>query len=214
MLAVVPPLPTENFPARIGLGTNTLEMHSRKCQINGQRFAPRNEDFGSRICRFSGERVQPATYPCNLNSQRALSLSHGLKYGGLMAVRASRRFGGLLWEMDRALARESIAQLTDDDLQQCCFMRGFNPVALSRSEAEKYLDRWLQVSLELQGKFPAADSLIGSSDRLRLQETGFVLAHRVTCFLFLLADREYSLLLHAPIFLAYNHKNNFGRTFL
>ncbi|XP_018496900.1 LETM1 domain-containing protein 1 [Galendromus occidentalis] len=108
---------------------------------------------------------------------RALSLSHGIRYGGIMPYGKSWRFGGYLWEMDRGLAKESIAQLQDDDLQQCCFMRGFNPVGLKRVEAEQYLDTWLRVSLELK-------------------------------------DRELSLLLHSPILLAYNHKNNYGISFL
>ncbi|XP_022688683.1 LETM1 domain-containing protein 1-like isoform X1 [Varroa jacobsoni] len=105
---------------------------------------------------------------------RALSLSQGLRYGSFMPYGKLWRFGGFVWEIDRALVREGpLESLSDDDIARCCLTRGFNPLGASRTEAEEFLDKWLTASLQLK-------------------------------------ERELSLLLHMPIFLAYNHRNNFG----
>ncbi|OQR71038.1 LETM1 domain-containing protein 1-like [Tropilaelaps mercedesae] len=109
---------------------------------------------------------------------RALSLSQGLQFGGFVPYGRLWRYGGFIWETDRALVREgSLKTLTDLDIAQCCLMRGFNPFGCSRTEAEEFLDKWLTLSLQLK-------------------------------------DRELSLLLHTPIFLAYNHRNSFGILFM
>lgn len=86
--------------------------------------------------------------------QRALSLSQGLPNGGIMPYGKLWKFGGFVWEMDRALVREgSLESLTDDDISKCCLTRGFNPLGCSRAEAEEFLDRWLTLSLQLTGSY-------------------------------------------------------------
>lgn len=64
------------------------------------------------------------------------------------------RFGGFVWEMDRALIREGpLESLSDDEIAKCCLTRGFNPLGCSRVEAEEFLDRCLTLSLQLKGLF-------------------------------------------------------------
>lgn len=84
--------------------------------------------------------------------QRALSLSQGLRYGSFMPYGKLWRFGGFVWEIDRALVREGpLESLNDDDIARCCLTRGFNPLGASRTEAEEFLDKWLTASLQLKG---------------------------------------------------------------
>ncbi|KAL5005629.1 hypothetical protein ScPMuIL_016787 [Solemya velum] len=81
--------------------------------------------------------------------------------------------GLILLHTDRAMVREGIEKLTEEDIEQACFARGLNPIGLSRTERIQYLKQWTQISEEVD-----EDSI--------------------------------SLLLHSPVFLAYNHPTNRG----
>ncbi|ELU14134.1 hypothetical protein CAPTEDRAFT_203488 [Capitella teleta] len=55
----------------------------------------------------------------------------------------------LIFYMDRALLREGLDSLTLSQLRQCCFRRGFNAQGVSEEDLRDYMQKWLQISAQL-----------------------------------------------------------------
>ena len=60
-----------------------------------------------------------------------------------------REFTNLLREIDRALVREALETLSDEDLQGSCSQRGLNVKGLQRTEMLEYLVAWTNISVQL-----------------------------------------------------------------
>jgi len=86
----------------------------------------------------------------NLNSlhTRQLMRSNG-RYNRLWWRYNLREFANLLREIDRALVREALETLSDEDLQRSCGQRGLNVGGLQRTEMLEYLGAWTRISVQL-----------------------------------------------------------------
>ncbi|NXG06777.1 LTMD1 protein, partial [Sakesphorus luctuosus] len=52
--------------------------------------------------------------------------------------------------LDRALLRLGLGQLSEEELQAACYLRGLNSTHLDRAECRAWLEQWLRLSCELQ----------------------------------------------------------------
>ncbi|XP_047451411.1 LETM1 domain-containing protein 1 [Mugil cephalus] len=55
-----------------------------------------------------------------------------------------------LLQLDRALSRLGLHQLTDSELKQACYVRGLNSDNLGINQCREWLSRWLQISSALK----------------------------------------------------------------
>jgi len=61
-------------------------------------------------------------------------------------------FIGFIREMDLAIIREGGPQkLNQDQLRQACFMRGLNPVGMTRDEMLNWINNWLFIARNVEG---------------------------------------------------------------
>lgn len=58
---------------------------------------------------------------------------------------------GVIRQMDLAIMREDIQKLNMDELRNICFMRGLNPVGMSKQEMLNWLQDWISVSQQVDG---------------------------------------------------------------
>jgi len=86
----------------------------------------------------------------NVNSLhvRQLMRANG-RYNRLWWRHNLREFTNLLREIDRALVREALETLSDEDLQGSCSQRGLNVKGLQRTEMLEYLVAWTNISVQL-----------------------------------------------------------------
>ncbi|NWV90575.1 LTMD1 protein, partial [Machaerirhynchus nigripectus] len=54
-------------------------------------------------------------------------------------------------DLDRALLRLGLGQLSEEELRAACYLRGLNSTHLGRAECRAWLEQWLGLSCELQG---------------------------------------------------------------
>ncbi|XP_054167967.1 LETM1 domain-containing protein 1-like [Oppia nitens] len=109
----------------------------------------------------------------NLKSRHLTNLCrmHGLSAFPLGKKSRLLNHIGFVRELDLAIDRTGIQSLNLDQIKRACFMRGLNPIELSKEEMITWLELWIKV------------------------------AHKID-------TKSLSLLLHCPIFLAYNNPSN------
>uniref|UniRef100_L7M5L5 Putative receptor ccr1 n=1 Tax=Rhipicephalus pulchellus TaxID=72859 RepID=L7M5L5_RHIPC len=81
----------------------------------------------------------------------ALCRIHGKSTFFLGRKRRLWKHGGFVREMDLAMAREGLGEMDLSELRWACFLRGFNPMGLSKREMVHYLQDWINVSSNIDG---------------------------------------------------------------
>lgn len=62
------------------------------------------------------------------------------------------RHGGFVHEMDLAMAREGIDQMDVAELRWACFLRGLNPMGLSKKDLIAWLQDWIKISSSIDSQ--------------------------------------------------------------
>ncbi|XP_037569672.1 LETM1 domain-containing protein 1-like [Dermacentor silvarum] len=81
----------------------------------------------------------------------ALCKIHGKSTFFLGRKRRLWKHGGFVREMDLAMAREGLGQMDLSELRWACFLRGFNPMGLSKRDMVQYLQDWINISSNIEG---------------------------------------------------------------
>uniref|UniRef100_A0A8C0X4D9 Letm1 RBD domain-containing protein n=1 Tax=Castor canadensis TaxID=51338 RepID=A0A8C0X4D9_CASCN len=58
----------------------------------------------------------------------------------------------VIHQLDRALAKLGIGQLTDQEVKSACYLRGLNSAHIAEDRCRTWLGEWLQISCSLKGK--------------------------------------------------------------
>ncbi|XP_057897995.1 protein OS-9 [Melospiza georgiana] len=53
-------------------------------------------------------------------------------------------------QLDRALLRLGLGQLSEEELRAACYLRGLNSTPLGRAQCQAWLEQWLRLSCQLQ----------------------------------------------------------------
>lgn len=90
------------------------------------------------------------TFPLSLDSLPTFYLRHVAKSFNCSKRRSQLEQDGLiLLHIDRALAREGINNLTDQEMCRACAKRGLNPYGIMRFERIEFLENWTKLSAHL-----------------------------------------------------------------
>ncbi|XP_075545938.1 LETM1 domain-containing protein 1 isoform X2 [Dermacentor variabilis] len=81
----------------------------------------------------------------------ALCRIHGKSAFFLGRKRRLWKHGGFVREMDLAMAREGLGEMDLSELRWACFLRGFNPMGLSKRDMVQYLQDWINISSNIEG---------------------------------------------------------------
>ncbi|NWX12116.1 LTMD1 protein, partial [Aegotheles bennettii] len=55
-----------------------------------------------------------------------------------------------IWQLDRAMLRLGLGQLSEEELRAACYLRGLNSTHLSMAACRAWLEEWLGLSCKLQ----------------------------------------------------------------
>ena len=117
------------------------------------------------------------------------------------------RHAEFMWRMDVAITREGGPQaLGPEDLRKVCFHRGLNPMNQRHSDLLRWLDQWLLLSSNCDGKALNESSHFVSlilMTCLRGLESCALPDPRLSS-----TETTFSLLLHSPLLLSFNHPSN------
>ncbi|KAK8774036.1 hypothetical protein V5799_011430 [Amblyomma americanum] len=97
-----------------------------------------------------------STKPLSLSSLSrnhlvALCRIHGKSTFFLGRKRRLWKHGGFVREMDLAMAREGLGQMDLSELRWACFLRGINPMGLSKRDMVLWLQDWIHISSNIEG---------------------------------------------------------------
>ncbi|XP_077559856.1 LETM1 domain-containing protein 1 [Haemaphysalis longicornis] len=144
--------------------------HFRSVFRHLQKKVPKGEDGKQLLSVFHklGSGTHPAVFevlaikeyfsskPLSLSSLSrkhlvALCRIHGKSTFFIGRKRRLWKHGGFVREMDLAMAREGLGRMDVAELRWACFLRGFNPVGLSKRDLVQWLQDWIQVSSNIEG---------------------------------------------------------------
>ncbi|KAL1470695.1 hypothetical protein MTO96_024111 [Rhipicephalus appendiculatus] len=98
-----------------------------------------------------GKKASQRVSQARKNHLVALCRIHGKSTFFLGRKRRLWKHGGFVREMDLAMAREGLGEMDLSELRWACFLRGFNPMGLSKRDMVHYLQDWINVSSNIDG---------------------------------------------------------------